>query len=305
MSQIENCEVSNAKQAAEVLTEYDTDYQIKIDMCLRQLLDSKDSWDNVFEIEDEIKSKMRKMHRLYTTPKNQISFDCLLFSHIHDLFMPMVHQEFKKSDEWYFNKGLDLADVTAEQLGANPDYVVPLLAAVVELASLDSHQSPLEKMNCLSTTYDLIFAELKAGIISTISKSSSQEYQIPIINNSDVIPILITVIIKSKLIHLYSNFYYINTFFEYLNEYNSNFKHVLNEFEVAILKMSGLSKETLKPSTVDVVENMDLCKFITVASDIRKKIRVNEDKMTPLDNHLYSVTELIVASTNQNQLLPH
>lgn len=41
---------------------------------------------------------------------------------------------------------------------------------VVEFANLDSCKSPAEKMNCLCSTYDYIFAELKAALINNISK---------------------------------------------------------------------------------------------------------------------------------------
>ncbi|KAF5307948.1 hypothetical protein FQR65_LT06515 [Abscondita terminalis] len=277
------------ERAEEFLSDYDENYLVKISMCMKQIVDSTITWKNIFEAEDDIKSRMADSRALYSTPKAQISFDCILFNELHDLFMPMVYKEFEESDEWYFNKVLDLEEVTAEQLGAPSEYTVPLLAAVVELASLDRHKSPLQKMHCLCTTYDFILPR--------------KESEIPVIDNSDVIPILITVIVKSKLIHLYSNFYYINTFFENLKD-NQTFRHVLNEFEVAILKMSRLSKNSLKPSSIDLNKNMDLNKFIAVTSDIQSKIRRNRDEMTPLDNHLHNVTELIVTSTNQNQQLP-
>ncbi|KAF5285643.1 hypothetical protein FQA39_LY16549 [Lamprigera yunnana] len=276
---------------------------VTINNFIKELLNSKELT-NVEEFEDAVNQSLVQIHKLYLTSNTEISADCIVFNHLHDAFMPMVHKEFEDSDQSYFQKSLELTDMTAEQLGAPIEYTVSLLAAIVELANLDNHKSPLEKMHCLCTAYDFIFAELKAAVINTISKSSSREYEIPTINNSDVIPILITVIVKSKLPHLYSNFYYITAFGGRLNELDY-FKHVLKAFEQAVIKLNGLSKDSLKPRCVELYQEMDLPKFIYVTNKIYDKINHNIDEMTPLDNQLYEKAELIVTSTNENQLLPN
>ena len=37
---------------------------------------------------------------------------------------------------------------------------------------LDNYKTPGEKMNCLCTTYDLVFAEIKTAMIAVISQNS-------------------------------------------------------------------------------------------------------------------------------------
>lgn len=43
---------------------------------------------------------------------------------------------------------------------------------IVELSLLDTHESPLEKLNCLCTSFDMVYAEIKLHLISNISKYS-------------------------------------------------------------------------------------------------------------------------------------
>jgi hypothetical protein len=45
---------------------------------------------------------------------------------------------------------------------------------VVELASLDSLNCPVDKLTCLRTTLDLILAELKGAIVDAHSVVSSE-----------------------------------------------------------------------------------------------------------------------------------
>lgn len=97
-----------------------------------------------------------------------------MFDKVYEKIMPQVYERFEEDDEYLFEKSKLLANmrVTAEQFGGSRDHAVHLSAAIVELASLDNHKSPTEKLNCLCTTYDLIFAELKSAIIRNISKYS-------------------------------------------------------------------------------------------------------------------------------------
>lgn len=88
--------------------------------------------------------------------------------------MGAVYEKFRNEDSYFFEKCKILANmnVTAEQFGGSEKYAIHFSAAVVELASLDNQKSPIEKFNCLSTTYDCIFAELKSVLIDIISKYS-------------------------------------------------------------------------------------------------------------------------------------
>lgn len=54
--------------------------------------------------------------------------------------------------------------------------ILELIFQVVEFASLDVCKSPVEKIHCLCTTFDLVYAELKTAIVEMISKSSGITY---------------------------------------------------------------------------------------------------------------------------------
>lgn len=144
----------------------------------------------------------------------------LMFYNLHDIIMPLVCFQCQEEDAHLFGKCLQFSDknVTAEQFGGCEDYAIPLFAGVVELASLDNHKTPIEKVTCLCNTYDLLYAELKSVIAEFTAESSNDENHIPVVENSDVIPVLMTVIVKSKLMHLYSSLYYINMFLWTCNE---------------------------------------------------------------------------------------
>lgn len=87
------------------------------------------------------------------------------------------------------------------------------------MASIDNKRSPIEKMNCLCNTYDLVFAELKSARAEFDSERNEDDNVIPIIETKDILPVLANVIIRSKLPHLYSTFYFID---KYLWSYPDN-----------------------------------------------------------------------------------
>lgn len=116
---------------------------------------------------------------------------------------------------------------------------------MVELASLDSLNCPIDKLSCLRTTLDLILAELKGAIVDAHSVLSSEhrvsylytlvkcksnmqfifftviwcmffslaeDSQLPTLMTDDLIPLLVTVIIQAKPLHMASNLYYMENF---------------------------------------------------------------------------------------------
>ncbi|KAB0802832.1 hypothetical protein PPYR_05018 [Photinus pyralis] len=259
---------------------------------------------DALEVESSIASLIAQLHCLCSEWKTKVSVDCVVFNYLHDLVMPQIYQRFKTEDQFYFNKASELKNVTSEQLGAPVEWTISLSAAVVELANLDSYKSPLEKMWCLCTTYDLIFAELKMALINVISRHPDTDSNIPVVNNEDIIPILITVILQSKLVHLHSNFYYLDRFMGSLSE-NELFRHTVMVFREAVNRMRELSTQSLRPATVSLCREMDLVKLIQITDEMNIKLRVKEREITPYEAQLIEVTDLIVMSTNQNQILPN
>lgn len=103
---------------------------------------------------------------------------------------------------------------------------------MVELSDLDNRTNPEEKMDCLLTAYDLIFAEIKgviAEIISTLPSTyllgqkvcrklrvyvldAMENVVVPTIDNWEIPQLLIAVLVRSKPLHWVSNLYYIKAF---------------------------------------------------------------------------------------------
>ncbi|XP_021918868.1 uncharacterized protein LOC110829448 isoform X2 [Zootermopsis nevadensis] len=142
-----------------------------------------------------------------------ISIENYIMSHLHDSVFQMACSKHHEDDAQILQLVKELASVgvTADQLGAPEDFAIPLPAAVVELASLDSLNCPIDKLTCLRTTLDLILAELKGAIVdahSVLSKDS----RLPTLTTDDLIPLLVTVIIQAKPLHMASNLYYMENF---------------------------------------------------------------------------------------------
>lgn len=97
---------------------------------------------------------------------------------------------------------------------------------------MDNRTDPEEKIDCLLTAYDLIFAEIK-GVIAEISSTLTGTYiqsqkisrkpqiyildvvengVIPTIDRWEISQLLMAVIVKSKPLHWVSNLYYIKGF---------------------------------------------------------------------------------------------
>lgn len=180
---------------------------------------------------------------------------------------------------------------------------------VVELANMDNYKSPIEKFNCLSTTYDYIFAELKSVLIDIISKYSSissklycfinyafsspdNEAEIPIINNNEIGPVLMVVLIKSKPVHLASNLYYIEKFL-WLNQQEDHISHILESFKMAAEDLKHASEKTMRPPSGEVCRSLDLKGVIEMTSPHKN------DGVPVLKEQRDRISDLIISATNE------
>ena len=62
-------------------------------------------------------------------------------------------------------------DFSADQLGLPEDFCIPLPAAVVELAALDHHTTPLDRMTCIYDTVQQIGAHIRQAVLDTHADS--------------------------------------------------------------------------------------------------------------------------------------
>ncbi|GJQ80415.1 hypothetical protein Trydic_g12274 [Trypoxylus dichotomus] len=267
-------------------------------------------WDNFDDIAVDIHEKIKSaheellvkcIHRKYRddrfSEELKMSLECFVLHKLHDYILPLIWYFYTEDDKLFYHKCKSLCDqnVTAEQFGAPEDYAIPLAAAVVEFASLDAHKSPIEKAHCLTTTFDLVYAELKSAIVEIIS-ISAEENKIPVVENRDIMPVLMIVIIRSKLIHLFSNMYYIENFLWELQE-SEHIKNTIMLFKDAIAQIQSLNDENLRPSSSGKVhKNLGLDEVTTIMGEMETK---SQNPATSLvENHMKRVTSLIFTSTS-------
>ncbi|XP_057669404.1 uncharacterized protein LOC130901813 isoform X2 [Diorhabda carinulata] len=185
---------------------------------------------------------------------------CVVHHIIFDTFMPVIRAKYTDEDKKIYDRCLTFCKTNkiSIQIDVTAYCSVPYTAAIVELSMWDSYSSPLEKLNCLCATYDIIFAEFKSAMVNVISKYSNKEIELPIMDNKDVIPIIIIVLLKSKIRYAYSNLQYIKLFGIKLIE-DTN-KYILDTFEQAILTILNTDKET--DFNISACSNIDFCEAI-------------------------------------------
>lgn len=168
--------------------------------------------------------------------------ECFIVHRLHDKIMSGLYSIYNVEDAKVFEicKAFNRRDLSLELPRACKHLDIPVPASIVELASLDGRRTPQEKMQCLCSCYDLIYAELKMALIETFEDDA---HWIPCLNNVDVVPVIIKVIIAAKPKHLYSNLVFIQGFL--LGHQSTTAEFILQQFELAYnhLKCYTLGKQ--------------------------------------------------------------
>nr|CAD7403637.1 unnamed protein product [Timema cristinae] len=228
---------------------------------------------------------------------------------LHELLFPLVCEHYQLEDEHILTRAIDLASagVTADQLGAPQHFAVPLPAAVVELASLDTLTCPVDKLTCLHTVVDLIFAQIKAAIGDahcTDDTFITEENHFPTMTTDDLIPLLITVIIQAKPIHAASNLFYVENFQWTLSP---NDAVSLVTFKAALQELLQLNPDHLRPRNEKVLHELGIDDLIEVSSKVCERLSLygSTQAWSPLDKHLQRTIAMIEASTLEADLPTH
>ncbi|CAH1118924.1 unnamed protein product [Phaedon cochleariae] len=222
--------------------------------------------------------------------------------------MPLVHAHFNEEDSEYHRISKYFCSMRTKPGQMLHNFSsVPFTAAVVELSMLDSYKSPSEKLNCLCTTYDLLFAEVKSALVTLISEYSDRELEIPMINNEEVVPILMDVLIKSKLLHPCSNLFYMKLFGAKILQQDQQKRSILRSFETVINEMRNLRKNESMNGSADhdmggdllhMNNDIDFCQIMTIS--------LAEDESQPQKNATLTAEQkrrlvsLVMLSTSEN-----
>ncbi|XP_066151729.1 uncharacterized protein [Euwallacea fornicatus] len=164
---------------------------------------------------------------------------------------------YKISKEFCRNNG------TPKQLGTTFYNFIPN-AAVVELSMIGSKTTPMEKLKNLQLTYDYIFAEVKGALISVISKYSEKEVELPFMDNKEAFPIVMAVILKSKLFYFVSELNYIKEFgFDFIKNLKE-FREIYEVFNSCVEQIFSI-----KPTTSDSDDAEKLANEMSVCDAIK------------------------------------
>ena len=126
-----------------------------------------------------------------------------------------------------------LQTATPTELGARPEHDCGYPEAISELNTLNDHQTALEKLLCIQRTAEAIFAAIdvfarEVGLARGAPTDAADGAQ-------DLLPILVYVIIKAKVQHLFANYNFIKAFeMGLLDCYPSSLGFYLTTFHVAI-----------------------------------------------------------------------
>ncbi|XP_067014979.2 ankyrin repeat domain-containing protein 27 [Anabrus simplex] len=227
-----------------------------------------------------------------------------IMNRLHNLVFPAVSSMHREKDSIIMKRALELAGVgvTADQLGAPEDFAVPLPAAVVELASLDSFNCPIDKLTCLRTTLELMLAEVKGAIVDAQSLMAGDSH-LPTLNTDDLIPLLESVIIQAKPLHMASNLFYVENF-QWTLSPNDASSFSLVTFKAAVQELLLVDASQLKPRSEKVIRELGLEELIKVTGELGQRFdrsgeRRSEGPISPLDRQLERVTAMIEASTRE------
>lgn len=231
-----------------------------------------------------------------------------IMSKVHDHIFKLLCIEYEEKDKAIVTKLTQLTSfkTTPDQLGVPEDYAVQLPAAVVELASLDSHTCPVDKLMCLQTTVDMIIAQLKTVLVDVYSLSSDCDINLSDMVTSNLGPFLLSVIIQAKPLHMAANLAYIEKF-QWSLQPNDEVSFSLTLLTRAVEDLLNLDLNKMKSQSKKVHTELGIGELIEVTSRVdqlfdRSGMRQGLNVITPVDRQMELVTNMIEASTQDGNI---
>ncbi|XP_011499986.1 PREDICTED: putative uncharacterized protein DDB_G0284213 [Ceratosolen solmsi marchali] len=148
-----------------------------------------------------------------------ISLEIFVMHQIHDTLYFILGNLFNQQDLGIRTKIDHIIDasVSLDHLRVKESFPISMPNSMTELATLDSHKGPHEKLTCMKRTLDIIIAEFKGAIADMKSRNdffndSNDGSNTNLLNSDDLIPLLLYIIIKCRSQKLHTNLYYIENF---------------------------------------------------------------------------------------------
>ncbi|XP_037566438.2 ankyrin repeat domain-containing protein 27 isoform X1 [Dermacentor silvarum] len=236
---------------------------------------------------------------------------------VHQKVFGAVKQFCRQEDAVLVEKlrHLHSAGLSPDQLGVRESFCCPLPRSVVELASLDSKMTPLEKLWCLKTTLKMLSEEIYDSTAYSCARLKNPNEQLHL-TSDDLIPILACLIVRCKLSYLESNLYYIQNFSWNLPE-KDMLGYTLVTFQAAkeFLRLqdtshlqpshTGMRREITPTELMQVTARLQISEKKTKndgsssSGDEVTRTAVAAPKSRPIDRQLEQAAKLIEASTSE------
>ncbi|XP_065830952.1 ankyrin repeat domain-containing protein 27-like isoform X2 [Oscarella lobularis] len=175
----------------------------------------------------------------------QVAIESLLMGGVHDKMFHFVKNAHRKLDEDLLARCRRFHGITAKDLSVAEHLCRPTPEAVVELASLDGHTNPLDKVICMKQCLELISEAAKTGADVLLGSEG-----IPSLASDDLIPLLVVVIIQAKCNYLPSNLYYVENF-HWSTSSKADLGYTLVTFQAAV---QFILKTDLSPLIMEQTE---------------------------------------------------
>ncbi|XP_054708392.1 putative uncharacterized protein DDB_G0284213 isoform X2 [Uloborus diversus] len=253
-------------------------------------------------VEEFFKSFKAESFNKYSSTELSAVVENYILCHIHDKAFPAIKKYCYEEDNLLNQKLLSLyeGNITPDQLGVKESFCCQTPSAVVELASLNSRFSPVEKLNCLMTTLELLNQDIEQFLLETYHPVSYKK-DVPKLTSDDLIPLLVSVIVQARPQYLATNLYYIQNFCWEIPSIDK-YSYGLVTFQAAKEFLRSSEFEFLKPSTRKIKKELSLEELMEVTVEIQNSSKSSVERksaqcQSPIDHQLENVTKMIEAST--------
>jgi len=240
----------------------------------------------------------------------QTVVESFLMIGLHNHLFPIICQRFASEDQTLTSKLMELntSEVTAAQLGAMEIFSCPIPATVVELARLDSLMCPKQKVQCLKNTIDLAVAEVKQHLLETKGLLTPPG-GLPFLTTDDLLPVLLTAIIRARLFHLVTDVYYLENFLWCISS-KDVYSYSFVTFKAAVQFLKNADTSRLGPTENKLKKELSLEELMEVTEKMDSKATLVEDsddfsQMTAVDRQMERIAKMIEASTRELSSVQH
>ncbi|XP_065197261.1 uncharacterized protein LOC135828763 [Sycon ciliatum] len=201
----------------------------------------------------------------------RLAVESYIMGWVHQKVIRAVIQTKNEEDEEICERCKQCSGITPETLGVSKEFCCPLPEAMVELTALDSFTTPLEKLNCLKNTLELITHGVQKHMTQDVlAQDKGRDGPAASLVSDDLIPILVTVIIQAKCNRLATNLYYVENF-HWASSSKANLGYSLVTFKAATEFILMTDMKYMIPATIeeDTTKDNPLAAAVAAASQGR------------------------------------